>query len=372
MTSPVGGHIVDHRQPLGSISHTRYQMIRQCELKAVFSSRRGARTPSPSSVLGRIAHRVMEDFASRFPTPFLEEVGSDAAGKLCDDAWDKAEAEECRRDDVRRLIEVAGPTKGWRAYHDQKLWLVRVFRLTSSWLQSLRLHDPLLPEYEITSPDGEIYGKLDLLVRGDPGLVLDYKTGPVLEEGKLKTEIRQQLTLYAWLDAQESNRWPRFLGVVPREGPLIDWETTPETREEAASLVEDMGRALAEWNSRLSVAGEPSPSVDNCRFCPFKSECSAFWEVAPSWPDSLPVAELEITGSRQLGAGGVVFSFRPVKATAALDGTRFLRIRNGTSVPLALREGEAAGFPFIAVVDGFTRHGSAIDLRTWSSVTSKS
>ena len=120
--------------------------------------------------------------------------------------------------------------------------------------------------------------------------------------------------------------------MAPRRGAIIDWEVTPDVREEAVSVVRSMRQALDEWNSRLDEPAIATPSPDSCKYCDFKHDCAPFWEAAVAWAESPAVVEVQVTGSRQLEAGGMMYQIRVMKATRDLSDSRFLR-RTAVSNP---------------------------------------
>ena len=199
------------RPPLRSISHSRYELLRQCELKAARSAGEGSRPASIPSVLGRIAHTALELLARRSPTPLVERPSPAAVGRICDEAWDEAEQFESQKREVAALIEGSGKPPTWNQYHEQKLFLVRLFHVTAEWLVSIDAQKgDLLPEQELTSPRGTSTGNW-ISTCGAPSVPFwTTKTGNVQTDGQLKRDIREQLQLYAWLVAQaEEVAWPR-------------------------------------------------------------------------------------------------------------------------------------------------------------------
>src|SRR5262245_29445566 len=106
------------RPPLRSISHSRYELLRLCDLRAALSAGHGQGGASLSSVLGRVAHAALELLARRSPSPLLERPPTAAIGSICDEAWDEAEELESRKPDVAELVAVLGPLESWNQYHE--------------------------------------------------------------------------------------------------------------------------------------------------------------------------------------------------------------------------------------------------------------
>lgn len=125
---PESAREVGPRPRLRSMSHSRYELLRTCDLRAVRSTGPGQRRASPVSVLGRIAHAAMELMAHRSPSPLLELPAPSDIATICDEAWEEAEVAESREPEVRLLIEDSGPPASWNQYHDRKLSLVRCQR----------------------------------------------------------------------------------------------------------------------------------------------------------------------------------------------------------------------------------------------------
>ena len=182
------------------VRHCGQSVIQGMSCYANVNSRRrvplgeGSRPASIPSVLGRIAHTALELLARRSPTPLVERPSPAAVGRICDEAWDEAEQFESQKREVAALIEGSGKPPTWNQYHEQKLFLVRLFHVTAEWLVSIDAQKgDLLPEQELTSPEGDIYGKLDLHVRGPIGAVLDCTKDGQCTNGRA-TETRYQGT----------------------------------------------------------------------------------------------------------------------------------------------------------------------------------
>jgi hypothetical protein len=249
--------------------------------------------------------------------------------------------------------------------------MLRLYRLTSDWLRSIGVIGDLRPEEPLTSQDGLIVGKLDLLARGGTQAILDYKTGQTIERSRLKRDIREQLELYAWLLSEQTGSWPEYLAAISPHDSTSSWRVSDDTKEAGQAIARAMKEALAAWNSRLESVAVATPTAAGCRFCAFKGHCESFWAAAITWPDSPMVAELEVTESRDLAHGGLMYLCRLIRASHELrePAPRFLRIRDWREAPADLLEAHRSqSYPMAVVLDGFAQRGAALDLVAWSRV----
>jgi hypothetical protein len=148
--------------------------------------------------------------------------------------------------------------------------------------------DDLRHECELTSPDGQISGQIDLLVLGKRPLVVDYKTGVALESGEPLGRYGRQLAVYAWLvDQALGVDVPESMLFSLRDG-IIHVDTSRRVRD---GVVEEIKAARDAYNERIPGPQPAWPSEDGCTFCPFVGECDEAWDA------------LELGGLAQLGPG---------------------------------------------------------------------
>jgi CRISPR/Cas system-associated exonuclease Cas4 (RecB family) len=136
-------------------------------------------------------------------------------------------------------------------------------------------------EKSLSSKDGLLYGRPDV-VDAASREVVDIKTRSESDEVR-ENEIRQ-LRLYAHL-ARENGIEVERGAILLSNGKRLEIKIAAvEVQREAHSAV----AALQSYNEAVSVNTTfeeiASPSAENCRYCPCKVLCEAFWRAAdPSW-----------------------------------------------------------------------------------------
>jgi len=142
-------------------------------------------------------------------------------------------------------------------------------------------------EHSLTSGDGVIYGKPDL-VNASEGWIVDYKTGASAEPGGDSPSAREkrQLALYVYLTYQNGINVTGGK-IVRSNGQEAIIRISEEEAESEASIARGILRA---YNTAAGLAESfvdlATPSKDNCQFCPCIPFCDAFWrESAPWWQD---------------------------------------------------------------------------------------
>jgi len=140
-----------------------------------------------------------------------------------------------------------------------------------------------LIEARLTSADGEISGRVDLL-DCDEGRVTDYKSGHAPRAGAdVKGEIRQ-MRLYVHL-ALENGYFVNKASIIRGDGTTVEIEVPEvQAREEgnrARAVRQEFNAAVAGGRALLDLAA-PAPST--CAGCPYVAFCEAFWaKASPEW-----------------------------------------------------------------------------------------
>jgi hypothetical protein len=157
-------------------------------------------------------------------------------------------------------------------------------------------HAPALPkgasaregslEVRLTSSDGRVSGRLDVLLWTPAGIVIrDYKTGSLyeeLEKGKptFKVAYERQLKLYAALHADTHGAWPLRLELMTVNGDIVEIPFNPnecetllnEAKKFAAVL---WGRVTDVRNGHRQIGAIATPD-DACRWCRYRPVCQAY------------------------------------------------------------------------------------------------
>jgi hypothetical protein len=138
-------------------------------------------------------------------------------------------------------------------------------------------------EGDMSSSDGTLRGKPDLVVRAPMHEVRDYKTGQVTDDNDVvREDYALQVQLYAILEHDNTGRWPERGLLVPLPGATTAVNVEPVVAEQARTRVRD---ALAAYNAAVGageVAGLGAPSPETCRYCDYAPRCSSFWGA---WDD---------------------------------------------------------------------------------------
>jgi len=140
-------------------------------------------------------------------------------------------------------------------------------------------------EKSLSSKDGLLYGRPDV-VDAASREVVDIKTRSESDEVR-ENEVRQ-LRLYAHL-AHENGIEVERGAILLSNGKRLEIKIAPvEVQREAHSAV----AALQSYNEAVNVNTTfeeiASPSAENCRYCPCKVLCEAFWRAAdPSWGETV-------------------------------------------------------------------------------------
>lgn len=142
-----------------------------------------------------------------------------------------------------------------------------------------------IPEKMIEDKEHGVKGQPDLVSfrAHNPYEIKDYKTGEVfeplmLEPGgeaedrnfdEIKEGFKNQLHLYAFLVNRKYGSYPQLLTIVTTNGEEITANCEPENID----LLMDMIRSCRIRMQTGAAADLATPSLSNCRFCPFKPGC---------------------------------------------------------------------------------------------------
>lgn len=254
--------------PIEVASPSLLDRLLACPLRVAFeqAGQRGGQQPpsSPWALVGNAIHRTIE-LCFCDPPMGLEEAWALACDEIAESNDDPREAPSARRSYLRlqrRLPEL-------QAYVEDRA------------PASIRC------EQTIASPDGRVKGRIDLLVLGSRPLVVDHKTGVVLEGGgDTSPHFRRQLAIYAWLveaafqiDVEDAALFSL------REG-LVEVDVSEVARR---PFVDAALGALDAYNGKVPGLQPAAPSELVCGTCRFVGRCDAAWE-------SLACGELERFG----------------------------------------------------------------------------
>jgi hypothetical protein len=337
MTRPVTS------QPLATLSPARLERLLCCPLRVAFEQQgQGDRhePPSPAALVGVAIHRAIELILRK-----------KAEGP--DDAWKRA------------CDELADKGGDPRVFPTARRARLRLERRLPELLAYIDARSPveLLVEEPLTSRDGTIHGRPDLLILGPHPTIVDFKTGRVTGEDDPHPAYERQLTIYAWLAAS-------CLGIDVdaalfslREG-IVPIDVSPPLR---AQLMTEAMTARDDFNARAPGPQPGRPHEDHCRWCPFGCSCDDLWAaLAAGEVDSVGWGEAvrgEVTANVVTTAIGV--AALPINL---VEGTR-----RGLAVVIDVPEPVASGLQigdYLAFIGLGLRSDSPLTL-VWSDLTSR-
>jgi hypothetical protein len=317
-----------------------------CPLRVAFEqagSRGGGQRarPTPWALVGDAIHRTIE-LCFQNPPAELE------------DAWDQACDEMAARDRDPRSAPSAR-----RSY-------LRLQRRLPDLRAYIEGRDPasILCEQTITSPDGQVIGRIDLLVLGAHPSVIDHKTGVVFDDGSTSAHIQRQLAIYAWLVGAALQIDLEEAVIFSLRDGLVEVDVSEPTRR---PLVEAAFDALAAYNDLAPGEQPATPSEEVCGTCRFVGRCDPAWESLADgkverlgWGEAIrgvvaaPVViaagnrgALQMDVGEGTVAGAVVVIDIPAELVSGLDvgnelATWGLALRSDDPVTLAWRDGSSA------------------------------
>ena len=299
-----------------TVSPSFSELLRACMLRAGLSSSAVASNyvlGNPKAWLGSAYHEVLA-----IATQTRLESLNDAVAIV----WDRAVAKQRARAAGHPLDVRFGAPDKWPGYHfTAAMAAERAKQICTGPAEAegreksetSRLHQLEMSERRFTSHDGQLVGRPDLVRNG---IVIDFKTGSVFEEGEpeqVKASYLRQLRLYGFLVHETLGWWPERGMLLPMNSAPVDVKLEPHECEAEAQVAIDL---LDRYNKVLLTEDAPkqmaSPSPEACRWCPFQAICPAFWDVvSPEWSSDLKSVVLagELVGElRHLhtGAFGMV------------------------------------------------------------------
>jgi CRISPR/Cas system-associated exonuclease Cas4 (RecB family) len=166
-------------------------------------------------------------------------------------------------------------------------------------------------------------GRIDVLEVDDTGCAItDLKSGAVAQEHK------DQLLVYAMLWSEDTDRNPthlpvRYLRIVYVTGTVeVNIPSTGEMQDFRKSILESSEQV----RSLLDADNVPAnPSRENCRYCPVKLLCGAYWGSSP-----IPSADERISNNEVtlLEPRGERAWLATVEASTALSTDQQVIVRN--------------------------------------------
>lgn len=267
-------------RPIVSISPTRFADLSACMCRAAFEQDptfADARHASPASVMGSVAHSVVE---AAYRGDFAGEANPRRAAI---DLWDRLVTEAAQG------VPAAPEPSRWRDYQMKRLraatQAAAVTRRQPRARSSSGEHRGTRVEEWLVSRDGRVRGRPDRIEVADGKVtVIDLKTAS-LDEGDVPLAYQQQLQLYAWLHHEVTAGWPDAAAIETLAGDRLFVDVDPDVCNQVAA---DAIKAMEAFNRLAESAANfiplATPDVEHCRYCRYRGGCPAFVAAADeSW-----------------------------------------------------------------------------------------
>lgn len=280
------------------------ELLRSCRLRAGLARTSGTAefvVGNPKAWLGSAYHAVLEKIShGSLPTETIE--------SYVDRLWNEAVSRQHRNALEHPLNRRFGPPHAWPGYYlalasvrlrAREIVTSPTFARKSAG-QEASGRQAVIREQPLSAYEGKLVGIPDVIREGE---VIDYKSGGVFEFDEesqadvAKASYVRQLRIYGYLVHETLGWWPKGGILYPLGGKSVEVELDPAAcSQEAKEAVELLDAYNAALQSTLSAKDLASPSVTNCKWCPYKIVCPAFWEtVSPGWSGQLDGAAVEGT-----------------------------------------------------------------------------
>lgn len=288
---------------LKSLSPTAFEAVRLCYLQGAFRQQ-GSGSPTsrnPAQVLGDLCHEVLEELVN--------------TGAIREEHWAEALDPVWRRVVDRTAGEVhqaphepslAGAPAQWPGYVIKRARLAKAARRLHDLLDRVEPGAEFMSEIPLSSADGRLQGRPDLIVRGATQTwIVDYKTGSVVDEDGVTprpTYVRQ-LHFYALLERENAGRWPTHGFLVPLNGPILEVAIDPGV---SSGIGRDALQVIDGFNAVAPGVQPAAPGPVACRYCAWATRCGPFWEACDSsWDAPIVAAAGVVQSAVRTAIGGV-------------------------------------------------------------------
>jgi RecB family exonuclease len=293
------------------LSPTSFEVLRECPLRFSYGQQgTGTGQGSPAAFLGTVCHNVL-DRAVKDKLLLTESWKSeiDRLWQIEVDAGRANRAESGSPNDPAR----------WPGYQLKRARLFQVAGRVRALLGDLPASCEVLTEVSLESGDGLLYGRADLVIRGDRHQIIDYKSGGVLDrETSMPREAYvRQLQLYAYLEQQTSGSWPTSAHLFPLQGAPVEIDVESSV---SAALAAEAREALAAYNAIAPGVQRAEPTPEHCRWCSASSICPAFWAACDeSWAPAMSAVAGAVTRAFETKLGGVTIYVEPEAGSLGRD-----------------------------------------------------
>jgi hypothetical protein len=316
---------------ISATSPTLAEAMRICQLRVGLSKAAGSAPfvlGNPKGWLGTAYHEVLEKIVE---VEFDREDIDAAADRL----WKQAVDAQYQRSSRHPLDRRFGVPEAWPGYNMARASvLLRARELAAGFNQQAATGTATgsaelglsLREREFTAFGGRLVGRPDVIHARE---IVDYKSGTIIDFDEtvqadvVKAAYVRQLRIYGFLVNETLGWWPHRGILLPLAGAGAEVTLDPAdcTREATHAVV-----LLDAYNENLRRGGAPDeiavPSPANCKWCPFKILCPAFWKASSSaWSGQLDGSAVE-----------GILSAPPVTIHAGAAVALSLQVQAGTEV----------------------------------------
>lgn len=226
---------------------------------------------NPKSWMGTVIHDI------------IYQASKSSATFDVDTLWAEKIAEIIDRQRTHPLNSRFAIPEKWPGYH---LLLAGVRRFVRRLAPTAtRTAGNIRREVELYCYDNKMKGRPDYY---DLDTLIDYKTGVITEPDnplEPKDSYVRQLRIYAAIIFQSSGFWVKTASLMPMSGQSV---TVEVQQEQCLAEAQDALGRLHLYNEAIKNSTvQPSPSVEECKYCPFQVVCPAFWSTADaSWSET--------------------------------------------------------------------------------------
>ena len=279
---------------------TLINQLLNCELRLAFERDLETSKPSgklPSQVIG-IAKHYMIEAAYKFTSN-----SSEANKKYFENEWDSFIVTQLADMKSEWLPSTVPEPESWPNYFLERTKTIRrcVEISTRVKKSSVSLLEGTGIESWIEDPASILCGRPDRIsIEVDGIRIIDLKPGDASRE--ITTDQIRQLQIYGFIYFQKFGVLPNALTIERIDGSQEDISFT---FDEIKALAHHALTAVKAFNSEVvEKTRKPvsTPGVENCKWCPYKLECSDYWSnVESSWGHPSIFGEILSSGESDQG-----------------------------------------------------------------------
>jgi RecB family exonuclease len=288
---------------LTSLSPTAFEAVRLCHLQGAFRQQ-GSGSPTsrnPAQVLGDLCHEVLGELVNT--GAIREERWAEALDPLWQRVADRT-AQKVHQ--APHEPSLTGAPDHWPGYVIKRARLAKAARRLHDLLDRMDDGAEFMSEIPLSSADGRLQGRPDLIVRGATQTwIVDYKTGSVVDDDGVTprpTYVRQ-LHFYALLERENAGRWPTHGFLIPLNGPVLEVAIDPAA---SSGIGRDALQVIDSFNAVVPGVQPAAPGPSACHYCAWVTRCGPFWEACDSsWDASIVAVAGVVQSAVRTAIGGV-------------------------------------------------------------------